>query len=81
MNFIEVYRKWLDVCEIEESVEKEVSPKVCDQCFDINDFHPLIGNETKRKLKNNISTRKKGKPSQILIKTSRKRSALNVIII
>ena len=50
---IEVYRKWLMVCDIEESVEKEVSPKVCDQCFEIDDFYPLIGNETRRKLKNN----------------------------
>ena len=78
---IEVYRKWLMVCDIEESVEKEVSPKVCDQCFEIDDFYPVIGNETRRKLKNNsFPKRKKSNPTQIFLKTIRTRSAINVSI-
>lgn len=76
----ELYRKWLEVCKIDDTMEKKLSPMVCDQCFEDSDFYPLMGNEKKRKLKAGSFPKKQiVQPLQTVLKISRKRSAINVI--
>ena len=43
----EVYDKWLEVCKVSESEEKECRPRICHGCFKPDAFHTLKTN-TKR---------------------------------
>ena len=47
----ETYQKWLQICQISEADEIKNNPKVCFNCFSIDDFLPLALDSKKPKLK------------------------------